>query len=140
MLIRSGEALAIGWSRNMLYSGFNILPRSVVRRQTGFAARITRTLSRSTMKRHSTQNPYQSPSVRNEPQRKRRAHSLLTYHLLALLALTFIVALVSLSRVFASPIPTMYISEFTIGIVGWFLLARLTWRRVLNERRKHFNA
>ena len=92
------------------------------------------------MKRHSTQNPYQSPSVRNEPQRKRRAHSLLTYHLLALLALTFIVALVSLSRVFASPIPTMYISEFAIGIVGWFLLTRLTWRRVLNERRKHFNA
>ena len=44
MLIRSGEALGIGWSRNMLYSGFNILPRSVVRRQTGFAARITRTL------------------------------------------------------------------------------------------------
>ena len=138
--MRSGEAPVIGWSRNMLYSGFNILPRSVVRRQTGFAARITRTLSRSTMKRHSTQNPYQSPSVRNEPQRKRRAHSLLTYHLLALLALTFIVALVSLSRVFASPIPTMYISEFAIGIVGWFLLARLTWRRVLNERRKHFNA
>ena len=31
----------------MLYSGFNILPRSVVRRQTGFAARITRTLSGS---------------------------------------------------------------------------------------------
>ena len=29
MLIRSGEALAIGWSRNMLYSGFDILPRSV---------------------------------------------------------------------------------------------------------------
>ena len=29
----------------MLYSGFKILPRSVVRRQTGFAARITRTLS-----------------------------------------------------------------------------------------------
>ena len=45
MLIRSGEAPAIGWSRNMLYSGFNTLPRSVVRRQTGFAARITRTLS-----------------------------------------------------------------------------------------------
>ena len=30
--------------RNMLYSGFNVLPRSVVRRQTRFAARITRTL------------------------------------------------------------------------------------------------
>ena len=45
VLIRSGEAPAIGWSRNMLYSGFNILHRSVVRRQTGFAARITRTLS-----------------------------------------------------------------------------------------------
>ena len=30
----------------MLYSGFNILHRSVVRRQTGFAARITRTLCR----------------------------------------------------------------------------------------------
>ena len=30
----------------MLYSGFNTLPRSVVRRQTGFAAGITRTLSR----------------------------------------------------------------------------------------------
>ena len=44
VLIRSGEALGIGWSRNMLYSGFSILPRSVVRRQTGFAARITRTL------------------------------------------------------------------------------------------------
>ena len=44
MLIRSGEALGIGWSRNMLYSGFNTLLRSVVRRQTGFAARITRTL------------------------------------------------------------------------------------------------
>ena len=29
----------------MLYSRFDILPRSVVRRQTGFAARITRTLS-----------------------------------------------------------------------------------------------
>ena len=47
VLIRSGEAPAIGWSRNMLYSGFNILHRSVVRRQTGFAARITRTLSAS---------------------------------------------------------------------------------------------
>ena len=44
MLIRSGEAPGIGWSRNMLYSGFDILPRSVVRRPTGFAARITRTL------------------------------------------------------------------------------------------------
>ena len=29
MLIRSGEAPGIDWSRNMLYSGFNILPRSV---------------------------------------------------------------------------------------------------------------
>ena len=47
VLIRSGEAPAIGWSRNMLYSGLNILHRSVVRRQTGFAARITRTLSTS---------------------------------------------------------------------------------------------
>ena len=28
-LIRSGEAPGTGWSRNMLYSGFNILPRSV---------------------------------------------------------------------------------------------------------------
>ena len=46
MLIRSGEAPGVGWSRNMLYSGFNTLHRSVVRRQTGFAARITRTLSR----------------------------------------------------------------------------------------------
>ena len=46
MLIRSGEAPAIGWSRIMLYSGFNTLHRSVIRRQTGFAARITRTLSR----------------------------------------------------------------------------------------------
>ena len=45
VLIRSGEAPAIGWSRNMLYSGFNTLHRSVIRRQTGFAARITRTLS-----------------------------------------------------------------------------------------------
>jgi len=44
VLIRRGEAPAIGWSRIMLYSGFSTLPRSVVRRQTGFAARITRTL------------------------------------------------------------------------------------------------
>ena len=45
VLIRSGEALGIGWSRDMLYSGFSNLHRSVVRWQTGFAARITRTLS-----------------------------------------------------------------------------------------------
>ena len=45
LLIRSGEAPAIGWSRYMLYTGFITLPRSVVRWQTGFAARITRTLS-----------------------------------------------------------------------------------------------
>ena len=31
MLIRSGEARLVGWSRQMLYSGFNILPRSVIR-------------------------------------------------------------------------------------------------------------
>ena len=30
-LIRSGEARLVGWSRQMLYSGFNILPRSVIR-------------------------------------------------------------------------------------------------------------
>ena len=30
MLIRSGEALGVGWSRNMLYSGFNTLHRSVI--------------------------------------------------------------------------------------------------------------
>ena len=29
VLIRSGEARVVGWSRKMLYSGFNILPRSV---------------------------------------------------------------------------------------------------------------
>ena len=29
VLIRSGEARLVGWSRNMLYSGFNVLPRSV---------------------------------------------------------------------------------------------------------------
>ena len=29
VLIRSGEAPGVGWSRNMLYSGFDILPRSV---------------------------------------------------------------------------------------------------------------
>ena len=46
MLIRSGEARLVGWSRSTLYSGFNILPHSVIRRQTGFAARITRTLYR----------------------------------------------------------------------------------------------
>ena len=28
-LIRSGEAWLVGWSRQMLYSGFGILPRSV---------------------------------------------------------------------------------------------------------------
>ena len=31
VLIRSGEAPVVGWSRQMLYSGFNILPRSVIR-------------------------------------------------------------------------------------------------------------
>ena len=30
-LIRSGEARLVGWSRQMLYSGFSILPRSVIR-------------------------------------------------------------------------------------------------------------
>ena len=30
-LIRSGEARLVGWSRQMLYSGFNILPRSIIR-------------------------------------------------------------------------------------------------------------
>ena len=30
-LIRSGEAPVVGWSRQMLYLGFNILPRSVIR-------------------------------------------------------------------------------------------------------------
>jgi len=39
-LIRSGEARLFGWSRSTLYSGFNASPRSVVRRQTGFAAQI----------------------------------------------------------------------------------------------------
>ena len=29
VLIRSGEARLVGWSRNMLHSGFNTLPRSV---------------------------------------------------------------------------------------------------------------
>jgi len=49
VLIRSGEALAIDWSRNMLHSGFNTLHRSVIRRQTLFAARITWTLFRSNL-------------------------------------------------------------------------------------------
>ena len=31
VLIRSGEARLVGWSRQMLYSGFNTLPRSVIR-------------------------------------------------------------------------------------------------------------
>ena len=30
VLIRSGGARLVGWSRLMLYSGFNILPRSVL--------------------------------------------------------------------------------------------------------------
>ena len=29
VLIRSGEARLVGWSRQMLYSGFTTLPRSV---------------------------------------------------------------------------------------------------------------
>ena len=29
VLIRSGEVRLVGWSRSMLYSGFNTLPRSV---------------------------------------------------------------------------------------------------------------
>ena len=44
VLIRSGEAPGVGWSRNTLCSWFITLHRSVIRRQTGFAARITRTL------------------------------------------------------------------------------------------------
>ena len=44
-MIRSGEAPGVGWSRSMLYSGLITLPRSIVRRQTGFAARISTTLS-----------------------------------------------------------------------------------------------
>ena len=30
VVIRIGEARLVGWSRHMLYSGFNILPRSVI--------------------------------------------------------------------------------------------------------------
>ena len=45
VLIRSGEARLVGWSRNMLCSGFITLHHSVIRRQIGFAARTTRTLS-----------------------------------------------------------------------------------------------
>ena len=53
-MIRSGEAPAIGWSRSMLYSGFNTLPRSVVRRQIGFAARISIYVIRLTAKQMKT--------------------------------------------------------------------------------------
>ena len=60
MLILSGEARLFGWSRSMLYLGFNVLPRSVIRRQTGFAARITRTLSSSGC---NMENPYKSPEA-----------------------------------------------------------------------------
>ena len=42
-MIRSGEAPAVGWLRNMLHSGFRTLHRSVIRRQIGFAARISGT-------------------------------------------------------------------------------------------------
>ena len=76
VLIRIGGAPGIGWS-NMLYSGFNTLPRSVIRRQTGFAARITQALSRlnnamqtlnnetviKLIDRISKRNPYEPPST-----------------------------------------------------------------------------
>ena len=37
-LIPGGEAQLVGWSRSMLYLGFNTLPRSIVR-SAGFARR-----------------------------------------------------------------------------------------------------
>jgi len=46
MMIDLSLITGIGWSRNISYSGFNTLPCSVVRRQTGLAARIARALSR----------------------------------------------------------------------------------------------
>ena len=45
----------------MLYSGSNILHRSVVRRQTGFAARITRTLSCLNLSSAMSSNPFIAP-------------------------------------------------------------------------------
>ena len=36
-MIRSGEAPVVGWSRQMLYSGFSILPRSVFRSANSIA-------------------------------------------------------------------------------------------------------
>ena len=62
MLIRSGETRLVGWSRNTLYSGFITLHRSVVRRQTDFAARITRTLSGlEQFIQNDNDNPYAPP-------------------------------------------------------------------------------
>ena len=36
-MIRSGEARLVGWSRHMLYSGFNFLPRSICRSANSIA-------------------------------------------------------------------------------------------------------
>ena len=66
MLIRSGETPAIGRSQQMLYSGFITLPRSVIRRQTVFAARITRTLY-GLERMADPKNPYRSPSSGTTP-------------------------------------------------------------------------
>ena len=57
-----GLALGVGWLRNMLYFGFNTLHRFVIRRQIGFAARITRTLSGLAMAR--TKTFLRSPRLR----------------------------------------------------------------------------
>ena len=73
-MIRSGEAPAVGWSRSMLYSGFITLPRSIVRRRTGFAARISRTLFGLKMIRIDLENfvetgrlgPFTTKSTRQE--------------------------------------------------------------------------
>ena len=54
---------------------FDILPRSVVRRQTGFAARITRTLSRL----KSVTSPYQPPKLNSQTEGRTRLSTTLLY-------------------------------------------------------------
>ena len=60
VLIRSGEARLVGWSRSMLYSGFNTLLRSVVS-LADFICRCDNT-DVIWLSMNAENNPYQSPS------------------------------------------------------------------------------
>ena len=64
MLIRSGEALGVGWSRIMLYSGFNTLHRSVF-----WSADLNGRSDNTAVIRlmNDSENPYLLPSTGSSP-------------------------------------------------------------------------